>query len=264
VINLLAGVVSRQYAACFIVHTAIMDEAVSRGGVVDGVVGTVDPVPGNMGNEDEKGDDELGRIGDASILFRERDAGIFVCERVDEPETIFNVAPLKDSTQKKSTWKATLNHVFRHETPKKKKKKKKCGRSRRSQPTAESPYTLTIPSHGPFTRLPPSPHESIFRIAASLLLILSIVAPYILIYLLTGWHQRQATSTQVNFVLHWLILGQIYGLSIAEFERHTARAYWGIILGFVILFYGWAPIGGLIIVAQEMMQFGDCQSLMFK
>jgi len=93
--------------------------------------------------------------------------------------------------------------------------------SQRISDDTESPYTLTIASHGPFTRLPHSPQESIFLIATSLLIILSIIAPY----LLTGWHQRQATNTQANFVLHWLILGQIYGLSIAEFERYTARAY---------------------------------------
>ncbi|KAF7907038.1 uncharacterized protein EAF01_004625 [Botrytis porri] len=99
-------------------------------------------------------------------------------------------------------------------------------------------YILSIPSHGPFTRLYPTNLEPLSLFLASLILVTAVAAPYTIIYVLTGWQKRQATSTQINFALHWLCLGQSSGLFIAEFARYT-RSYWGWILRFVVLGTDW-------------------------
>lgn len=85
IINLLASLVSRQYDNVFLVHSSIMDEAINRGAVVDGVVGSIDRVEGEGGNSTS--DDELGKFGNSVVVFRGNMnvEGRFSCE-VDTTE----------------------------------------------------------------------------------------------------------------------------------------------------------------------------------
>ncbi|KAH8808755.1 hypothetical protein F5884DRAFT_675550 [Xylogone sp. PMI_703] len=122
-------------------------------------------------------------------------------------------------------------------------------------------HTITVPSHGPFQRLPPYKFERIFKFTSVILLVAAVIAPYILIYVMTGYKPQQATNTQLNFTTHWLCLGQVYGLSVTEFERHPRKKTWATVLFIVLVCYSWAAIGGLVIVTQEMMEFGTCQTL---
>lgn len=259
IINLLGSLVSRQYDNIFLVHSSIMDEAISRGAIVDGVVGSID----RPDDEDENltGDDELGKLGNATVAFRGNEIveGRFTCEVStveDSPEyTLLPPEPTPYTPPTKTKrLKQYINDIF--EDPSKANKRL----ARQLQKQTEK-RILSIPSHGSFTRLPPTHSESIFLFLASIILIIAVLAPYIIIYILTGWQKRQATSTQSNFTIHWLCLGQTSGLSIAEFERHTRRSYWGWILLFVVVCYSWAPIGGLVVVAQQMYEFGHCESL---
>ncbi|PQE23466.1 pogo transposable element protein [Rutstroemia sp. NJR-2017a BBW] len=75
---------------------------------------------------------------------------------------------------------------------------------RKKEKKDPSRHILTIPSHGPFTRLPSTHSEPLFLFLATTLLIAAVAAPYIIIYILTGWKKRQATSNQTTFTLHWL------------------------------------------------------------
>ncbi|TGO34974.1 hypothetical protein BHYA_0175g00270 [Botrytis hyacinthi] len=260
IINLLASLVSRQYDNVFLVHSSIMDEAINRGAVVDGVVGSIDRVEGE--GENITSDDELGKLGNSAVVFRGNInvEGRFSC-KVDMTEDLTEymlmppeIPPCTPPAKIKKLKKYLLD-IF--EDPA--KIDKRLASSIQAQ--KEEKCILSIPSHGSFTRLPPTHLEPIFLFLASLILIIAVAAPYIIIYILTGWQKRQVTSTQINFTIHWLCLGQSSGLFVAEFERHTRRSYWGWILLFVVVCYSWAPIGGLVVVAQEMYEFGHCESL---
>ena len=121
-------------------------------------------------------------------------------------------------------------------------------------------YTISVPCHGRYRRLPPAWFEGIFKILAVALLITSITAPYLIIYALTGFQSRQATYQQTFFTMHWLSLGQLYGLSVNEFERHTRKSTWITILLIVLVLYGWAAVGGSVVVIKEMTEFGTCST----
>ncbi|TGO24585.1 hypothetical protein BPAE_0099g00210 [Botrytis paeoniae] len=87
IIDLLASLVSRQYDNVFLVHSSIMDEAINRGAVVDGVVGSIDRVKGE--GENLTSDDELGKLGNSAVVFRGNMnvEGQFTCE-VDMAEDL--------------------------------------------------------------------------------------------------------------------------------------------------------------------------------
>ncbi|TGO45278.1 hypothetical protein BOTNAR_0682g00040 [Botryotinia narcissicola] len=260
IINLLASLVSRQYDNVFLVHSSIMDEAINRGAVVDGVVGSIDRVEDE--GENLTSEDELGKLGNSSVVFRGNMnvEGRFSCE-VDTAEDLlaYTLMPPESPSctlpTKVQRLKRYLGDIF--EDPSKVEKRLAPS----IQALKKEKCILSIPSHGSFTRLPPTHLKPIFLFLASLILITAVAAPYIIIYILTGWQKIQATSIQINFTIHWLCLGQSSGLFIVEFERHTRRSYWGWILLFVVVCYSWVPIGGLVVVAQEMYEFGHCESL---
>ncbi|QSZ35524.1 hypothetical protein DSL72_008394 [Monilinia vaccinii-corymbosi] len=47
-----------------------MDEAIASGGVVDGVIGSVDPLDDD--DENTRGEDEFGELGNSTVVFRGR------------------------------------------------------------------------------------------------------------------------------------------------------------------------------------------------
>ncbi|TGO14916.1 hypothetical protein BTUL_0046g00040 [Botrytis tulipae] len=255
IINLLASLVSRQYDNVFLVHSSIMDEVINRDALVDGVVGSIDRVEGE--GENLTSEDELGKLSNSAVVFRgNMDVeGRFTCE-VDTADDLpaYTLMPPENSPCAPPTKIKRLKNYLLDIFEDPSKVEKRLASSIQAQ--KKEKCILSIPSHGSFTRLPPTHLEPIFLFLASLILIIAVAAPYILIYILTGWQKRQATSTQINFTIHWLCLGQSSGLFIAEFERHTRRSYWGWILLFVVVCYSWAPIGGLVVVAQEMYEFG--------
>jgi hypothetical protein len=238
VINLLASLVSRQYDDVFLVHSKTMDEAIARGGWVDGVVGTVD----RMDSDDEGmcEDDELGKIGNTSVVFKSNgnEDGKFKCTATSADGSFnYNLEPAPSvdlsTLTKAKKFLGYINKIFLDPA----EAEKKLLKRRKKEKKDPSRHILTIPSHGPFTRLPSTHSEPLFLFLATALLIAAVAAPYIIIYILTGWKKRQATSNQTSFTLHWLTLGQSSGLTIAEFERHTGRSYWGWILLFVVVCY---------------------------
>lgn len=270
IVNLLAGLVTRDYNFLYLVHSEIMDEAIARGAVIDGAVGTITPKSG-----DETGHplstEEKGMIGDLTFEFNliPNREDSYTCERHQPERTSTSLSTATSSTECSSTFTLLppkdpfanfgsrfgktrkAFYVMFHSEP----KKKKC------KEPSEPARTITVPSHGRFKRLPSYKFELPFKVITVLLLMISVAAPYLLIYAMTGYKVQQATSTQTTFTTHWLSLGQSYGLSVAEFERYPKRTTWIVLLIFVVVLYSWAAIGGLVIVAQEMLQFGTCQTL---
>ncbi|KAG4034526.1 hypothetical protein MFRU_003g04860 [Monilinia fructicola] len=190
-----------------------------------GVIGSVDQV----GNDDENlhGEDELGKLGNSTVIFRsngDREER-FICE-VTTSEDFLEYTLLPPETTISSTPQTKTKRLKQHlieifGDPAKIEKRLAC--QLRKQKKEKS--ILEIPSHSSFTRLPPSHWEPAFLILASLILITAVLAPYIIIYILTVWQKRRATSNQTMFTIHWLCLGQTSGLVIAKFERHTKRSY---------------------------------------
>ncbi|RFU26857.1 hypothetical protein B7463_g9482, partial [Scytalidium lignicola] len=263
IVNLLGGLVTRDYNFVYLVHSEIMDEAIARGALIDGAVGTISPQSDR--NEDTLPNDERGAVGDVTFKFVSYldHEGTFICERKekdtpttpssDSPATILTISPPKDPFAHISPRTRKLQRRW-HELFRTDPQKKKC-----KEPTYG--HTITIPSHGQFQRLPPYKFERIFKLMTIFLLITTILAPYLLIYGMTGYKVQKATPTQTNFTTNWLAVGQSYGLSVTEFERHPRKKTWVILLLIVLVCYSWAAIGGIVVVTQEMLEFGTCQTL---
>ncbi|KAM3069621.1 hypothetical protein ACMFMF_008834 [Clarireedia jacksonii] len=238
IINLLASLVSRQYDDVFLIHSEIMDEAIARGGWVDGVVGTVD----RMDDDDESmcEDDELGKIGNTSLTFRstENENGQFKCEATSaDGSSNYLFEPVVSIDLSAITKTQKLQRHIKNIILDPAEAERKLAKKRKKENKDQCRHIVIIPSHGPFARLPSTHLEPLFLFLATALLIAAVTTPYIIIYILTGWKKQQATSNQSTFTIHWLILGQTSGLTIAEFERHTGKGYWGWILLFVVICY---------------------------
>lgn len=104
--------------------------------------------------------------------------------------------------------------------------------------------------------------ERFLRILEWVVVILSLVVPYIVVWWLTGFQKGQR-STQANraWVISWFVLGQIGGALFAywltKLDDWKARVK-VMILGSVLVV---PSIGGFITVAQEISRLGICTKI---
>ncbi|KAI9807217.1 MAG: hypothetical protein M1825_005935 [Sarcosagium campestre] len=265
-INLMGSMVSREYDDVYLVHSDVMDEAIERGAEIDGIVGTITPRIETDSVEASAEAEEQGRLGDADIAFNvmDDDPAVYSFQWLDAAAPGYNIPirlgdnlpahPTKAAFLRYVQWldRFLYNQQFRRYAEKLRKK---------NDDLDGCPTTIvTIPSHGHFRRLPPPYYDDVLKAFVILFLLLAIAGPYILIYIFTGWRKNQATSNQISFTMQWLILGQFYGYFLAEVERHTTRAKSWIVIVAVFVAYGAAPLGGLIVVTKEMLEFGICNN----
>jgi hypothetical protein len=280
IINLLGSLVSRDYDDVYLVHSKIMDEAMARGGKVDGVVGTIEP-PVDYTEDKMVGDEEHGRLGDLTYTFREYEdgerEGTLRAEKVERDDNLSTVSTAQSATEPTLIVPPPKPYLQCARTEKKRNKfatkwimfwmtigatwaNPVADLPKEARDSSKPRYILSVPCHGTFRRIPKTYFESTFYVLSLVLLVSSVVAPYLIIYKLTGFQKRQSTNNQRVFMMHWLCLGQSYGLSVTEYERHMKKSTWGIILGIVFVLYGWAAVCGVYAVIQEMIEFGTCST----
>ncbi|KAI4234314.1 MAG: hypothetical protein L6R40_006791 [Gallowayella cf. fulva] len=247
VINLVGSLLSSEYETVYLVHSAIMDEMKLRGGLCDGVVGTLER-PSHQTYVHVEGETETNSSGQ-SIEFGYSGGelhGHDAAEGVSPTE--LHVAATNDIDPVKyiypsQNWRQAWRNV---------RKKKESPPSRR---------LLCVPSHSGFTRLPPLWYQTCLKMLTIVLLILALGLPYIIIAILSGWRLGRSTSMQRTFVTNWYICGQVHGYGVSVVEGVDGKK--NVVRSFIIIFvtYGAYCIMGFYVVAQEMLESGTCKAL---
>ncbi|KAL8809342.1 MAG: hypothetical protein Q9223_003143 [Gallowayella weberi] len=247
-INLLGSLLSSEYETVYLVHSAIMDEMKERGGLCDGVVGTLER-PSHQVYVNIDGEFETKPEGQSmEFVYSGGELhGHNTAEGIAKTE--LQVAPTNDIDP--------VKYVFPSQN---------CGRSlraaRKKKKEAPSPFPLLcVPSHSGFTRLSPLWYQRCLKISAICLLILALGLPYIIIAVLSGWKLGRSTGMQRTFVINWYICGQVHGYGVSMVEGVDGKT--NVMRSFVIIFltYGAYSIMGFYMVAQEMIESGTCKAL---
>lgn len=284
IINFAGSLLSSEYETIFLVHSSIMDEMIARGGFSDGTVGSID------GATEDQTDTHLldrevsiGSVGTA-VKF-EGTKELLRC--VVSSNQSFKIEPLSIPAAKRwcLRWKHRYHGLLHYpvltqkpalitkdtpiaQEPPPKPKVAKQGRWQHwpwQKPPASAKDKIpiiSIPSHPPFTRLPPARHQTLLNLLAIILLLVAIAAPYLIIGILSGFKPNKSSMLQRNFTLNWLICGQSQGYGLGEYvERWTRKktALWGMLI--VFIFYGSYCVCGFYVVAQEMLEFGTCKAM---
>lgn len=89
-----------------------------------------------------------------------------------------------------------------------------------------------------------------------------IAAPYIIIYLLTGFRAGDSTRSQRAWFMAWLVISQFYGLlRVTEYLKKNNSGGGRLLILFIITYVGTAAIGGFVVVGQMIMNDAFCTVL---
>ncbi|KAL8700223.1 MAG: hypothetical protein Q9224_001061 [Gallowayella concinna] len=247
-INLFGSLLSSEYETVYLVHSAIMDEMKDRGGLCDGVVGTLERpshqmyvnIEGEFETKTEGQSMEFGYSG-GELHGHDTAEGI--------SKTELQVAPANSIDPVKYVF-PSQNWGRSYRAARKKKKE------------SPPPFPLLcVPSHSSFTRLSPLWYQTCLKMLTVCLLMLALGLPYIIIALLSGWKVGRSTSNQRTFVINWYICGQVHGYGVSMVEGVDGKK--NVMRSFIIIFltYGAYSIMGFYVVAQEMIESGTCKAL---
>ena len=253
IINFIASLLSAEYETVYMVHSTMMDEMVSRGGIVDGVVGSLQEninteTSGYNGTSCVKEDSKVVRFRDSEDTLHGFEVGVDKGRKFD----ILPYEPPSPPPLKKWISRFHLRYRQWHGLV--------TAHDPKSKPSITGP-TLDIPTHPPLHNHSPPWYQKHLNISALVILSLTLALPYAVIGLLTGWKAKHSTSVQQNFVLLWLIHGQFQGYNVAKVERLIGKknSMRGLLLIFLV--YGSNCVCGLFVVAQEMLEFGTCKAV---
>ena len=259
VVNFFGALFTSEYETMFLVHSSIMDEMIERGGRLDGVVGTIHPPIGtSLGLSDNAREEEV-EIPSKSFIFEEQ-GGLLRCHdkfQPSEPQT-YPISPYEPPVMEpeRRTTRGCSSRFFnmcRH--------LKWPIRTAKPPPQKYPTSKISIPSHPAFTRLRRPRYQTFVDLFCIGLLFLAVLMPYMIIWLLSGWKSNRSTSTQRNLLLNWLICGLVHGYLVGHVERLTGRANALKGLLYTFLCYGSYSVGGFVIIAEEMVESGDCKAL---
>ena len=248
--NLLANMVTPDYGALFMLRSEVMDEAEQRGYKFDGTVGRLD-IACESGElrpfavhsvEEIAGDKTTVRVKVTEIGTGIREADptkevAVVGVETLEPMTGTDIEaiPSGDNQQHKDI-QPNESQIAPYKNP------------------TELPADLVIPSLGRSAKSNKivSRQEIAFRILGYLVLAVTIIMPYVLIYILTKFQEgSESTSQQRSFMMTWLVAGQLIGLTSSRWEAEK----WG--PGEVFNFIGLTNIFAAVVLwitVIEMMQ----------
>ncbi|KAL8726171.1 MAG: hypothetical protein Q9166_006888 [cf. Caloplaca sp. 2 TL-2023] len=248
VINLIGSLLSSEYETVYLVHSAIMDEMRLRGGLCDGVVGTLEKPPHEIyvyidGEREKKPKGQSMEFGYSGGELHGHDTAGCI------PRMDLRVAQANDIDPVKHIWLAQKWGQSCREARKEKK-----------EPPSSSPL-LCVPSHSAFTHLRPLWYQSCLNTLTILLLMLALGLPYVIIAILSGWNINESTSMQRTFVTNWYICGQVQGYAVSMVEGVDGKK--NMMKSFITIFltYGCYSIMGFYVVAQEMLESGTCKAL---
>ncbi|KAL8853750.1 MAG: hypothetical protein Q9221_001393 [Calogaya cf. arnoldii] len=251
VINLIGSLLSSEYETIYLVHSATMDEMKLRGGLCDGVVGTLERPP-HQAYVHIDGETETKPEGQSNGFAYS--GGELRCHDTTDgsPRIELQVSATNDKDPVKSLWFA---HKWGQSCREARKKSWKC--KEEGNPPATS--LLCVPSHSGFTRLPPLWYQSCLKVLTILLLMLALGLPYVIIAVLSGWKLGKSTNMQRTFVTNWYICGQIQGYAVSMVEGVDGKK--NVMRSFLIIFltYGSYSIMSFYVVVQEMLEIGTCK-----
>lgn len=250
-INLLGSFLTSEYQTIFLVHSSLMDEMIGRGGISDGVVGSIHApaeveeqtaVPRAEPRTETSGIKVIFGGSEDSLTCHEsmNQSGRLECYSIrpwaaPEPgkrprRTFFSPWPVRGAGSARPSKQVPVNS------------------------------TISIPSHPSFTRLATPSNQRFLNILSFTLLVVAVATPYIVIGVLSGFKSNQATGSQKSFTLNWLILGQVQGYIVGDVEKLTGNK--NVLKGllYVFLCYGSYCLCALVAVAQEMIEFGTCKA----
>lgn len=253
IINFVGSLLSAEYETIYMVHSTTMDEMVSRGGAVDGVVGSLHAIAttGQAPHPSQKPTIEVS----VSICFEGTHDHLLGCEVGIEKGRSFTILPYeppKPPPTEKSMVRLCRSFRQWHGLDTVYEPKPK---------SLPSGPRIEIPLHAPISHLPPPVYQDYLNILALIILSLTLALPHTVIAFLTGWKANQSTPNQRSFTLAWLINGQVQGYAVAKVEMLTGKksSIRGLIL--IFIFYGANCLCGLTVVAQEMLEFGTCKAI---
>lgn len=249
-INFLGSFLTSEYEAIFLVYSSLMDEMINRGGISDGVVGSIHapvedeehiPLSGREARMETSGINVTFGGSEDSLTCHESTKRSGGCES-------YSIRPWAiPEPAKRCRWKCRLSWPGWGAVP-----------ALKPPDQVSVSSTISIPSHPPFDRLPPLSSQQFLNILSVLLFVIAVATPYIVIKILSDFRSNEATGTQTTMTLNWLILGQVQGYFIGDVEKLTGKKNTLKGLFYVFVCYGSYCLGALIIVAQEMIEFGTC------
>ncbi|CAL8574765.1 hypothetical protein XPA_000717 [Xanthoria parietina] len=253
VINLVGSLLSSEYETVYLVHSPIMEEMKLRGGLCDGVVGTLERPPHETyvyvdGESETKAEGQTKEFAYSSGKLHCHDS------TGGSPKLELQVSATNGKHAIKHLW---LAQKWGYSWREARKKRRSC---REEEGSPVSPL-LRVPSHSSFTRLPPLWYQSWLKGLTMMLLILALGLPYIIIAVLSGWKVGNSTNVQRTFVTNWYICGQIQGYAVSLVEGVDGKK--NVMKSFIIIFltYGSYSIMGFYVVVQEMLETGTCKAL---
>lgn len=253
IINLVGSLLTSEYETIYMVHSTIMDEMKSRGGLCDGVVGTVER-PDHQAYVYIDGEEETRPKGQR-IQFS-NSGGEVHCQDLAEKTAVAELHV--------SHWNhiEPVQEVWLHQkwgTERKKAKERR--RSLSDCPSAKHTQLLCVPSHSSFTRLSRRWQQTCLNTLSIALLVLSLGFPHVMIAILSGWRSNRSSSTHRTFILNWLICGQLQGYVVSFVEAASGKRKVLRSLFIIFVSYGSYSVMGLVAVAQEMIESGTCKAL---
>ncbi|KAL8784955.1 MAG: hypothetical protein Q9195_008821 [Heterodermia aff. obscurata] len=253
IINFIASLLSAEYETVYMVHSTVMDEMVGRGGIVDGVVGSLQ----ENTNTESSGYNGASCVEEDArrVAFQGSEDRLHGYDVGVENGRKFDILPYAlPSPPPIKKWIVRVYHRYRQWH----------GLVTLYDPKPKTSITgpvINIPTHAPLHNLSPPWYQKHLNIFALIILSFTLALPYAVIGILTGWKARHSTSVQQNFVMVWLVHGQFQGYAVAKVERLTGKKSSIRAFFIIFLFYGSNCVCGLTVVAQEMLEFGTCKSM---
>ncbi|KAI4105249.1 MAG: hypothetical protein LQ345_007240, partial [Seirophora villosa] len=251
IINLIGSLLTSEYEAVYTVHSPIMDEMKGRGGLCDGVVGTIQK-PDHQTCVYSEGEEET--LLEGQKMYFSNLGEKTRCRTIggQAPESDLHVAQNNHIKRVEEAW---LNQDWGRSRKEKEKKGKQKTATEGSSSDSKM-RILCVPSHSSFTRLSRPWSQTCLNALTIGLLILVLAVPHLIIAILSGWRANQSRSMHRTFVLNWLICGQLQAYAVSFVEAATGKGR--IVRGLVIIFlcYGSYCIMGLVAVFQQMAESG--------
>lgn len=296
VINFVGSLLTKEYDMVYLVHSSIMDEMISQGGSVDGVIGSVEPPTEVLAEPDtplSTSPIPLPRE-PPSLLQSEGDTLRFNIEDCETTITTLNAHQINDNDTP-STAEAPPQQILAYQQASPNsvrsddykittiptwkpgsldsmtwgkegwRRLRKEHRRKHGGDTGDEPppgiTIINVPSHGTMIRLPPPIYEPFLQVIAVCLLLAAFVTPFIVITILTRWQANQSESSHRSFVLNWLVCGIFLGYFAGTVEKLSGNS--AVMKGLLVVFlsYGTYCISGFVAVAQEMIMIGKCTAI---
>ena len=260
VFNILGSLLTAEYELIYMTHSAVMDEMIQRGGVVDGVVGSLQP--DDHENEDNIPFQSIEQSGETiqfeeeGAMLRYRNAGLR--HVFSEPLSVGSMpAPPTQNVYSAFYGPGPATKYWQ----KRAKKRKKIQRPETEKEQTESKIIVTVPSHGPLRRLPQRPYQKYLDALSVVLLVLAFATPILVNFGLTRFQANQSTSNQRSFTMNWLAEGMVMGYVVGSIEKLNGGSR--VVRGLAVMFisYGCYCVMGFEAVAEEMIDLGTCTAV---